>query len=185
MPSEHDNDEYEDSSKGLIQIYTGDGKGKTTAALGLALRACGHGMRVYMIQFMKGDINYGELIAAQKLPNLKIVQFGKPTFVNKENPAQEDIDLAQLALEHAKVVIKGGEYDIVILDELNVAIDFNLVSIEDVIDLIDSKPDNVELILTGRNAKSEIIDRAHLVTNMKKVKHYYDQGVSARKGFEN
>lgn len=175
----------EELSQGLVQIYTGDGKGKTTAALGLALRACGHGMKVYMIQFMKGDINYGELAASQNLPNLKIVQFGRSTFVNRENPAKEDIDLAQLALEHANVIIQEGEYDLVILDELNVAIDFKLVSIEDVIELIESKPKNVEIIITGRNAKSEIIDRAHLVTNMRKVKHYYDQGISARKGFEN
>ena len=174
----------EELPKGMVQIYTGDGKGKTTAALGLALRASGHGMKVYMIQFMKGDINYGELLAAKDLPNLNIVQFGKPTFVNKDDPAKEDIELAQLGLDHAKVIIEEGEYDIVILDELNVAIDFKLVSVEDVIKLLESKPKHLEIIITGRNAKKEIIDRADLVTNMRKIKHYYDQGVSARKGFE-
>jgi cob(I)alamin adenosyltransferase len=175
----------EEAKTGLVQIYTGDGKGKTTAALGCALRACGHGMKVYFIQFMKGDIHYGELKIQDKIPNLQIVQFGKPTFVNKDNPAKEDKDLAQLAFEHAKVVVEEGEYDIVILDELNVAIDFKLVELKKVIDLIKSKPKHVELIITGRNAKKEIIDLADLVTNMRKVKHYYDAGVMARQGFEN
>jgi cob(I)alamin adenosyltransferase len=170
---------------GLVQVYTGDGKGKTTAALGLALRAAGHGMNVYMIQFMKGDIHYGELKAQENIPNLKIVQFGKPTFVNKADPAIEDIELAQLGLDHAKVIIEEGEYDIVILDELNVAIDFKLVEIEDVINIISSKPRHLEIIITGRNAKKEIIDLADLVTNMRKIKHYFDSGVGARRGFEN
>ncbi len=170
---------------GLIQIYTGDGKGKTTAALGAALRACGHGMNVYMIQFMKGDIHYGELKAAESLPNLKIVQFGKPTFVDKDNPSKEDIELAQLALDHARIIIEEGEYDVVILDELNVAIDFNLVEIDKVIEILKSKPEYVEIIITGRNAKKAIIDMADLVTNMRKIKHYYDTGTGARTGFEN
>jgi cob(I)alamin adenosyltransferase len=175
----------EEAKKGLVQVYTGDGKGKTTAALGCALRACGHGMKVYVIQFMKGDIHYGELKIQDQISNLKIVQFGKPTFVNKDNPAKEDIDLAQLALEHAKVIIEEGEYDIVILDELNVAIDFKLIELNNVINLIKSKPQHVELIITGRNAKKEIIDLADLVTNMRKIKHYYDAGIGARQGFEN
>jgi cob(I)alamin adenosyltransferase len=179
---EEEESEYE---SGLIQIYTGDGKGKTTAALGAALRACGHGMDVYMIQFMKGDINYGELKAAGSLPNLKIVQFGKPTFVDKDNPADEDIELAQLALDHARIIIEEGEYDVVILDELNVAIDFKLVEIEKVMEILESKPDYVEIIITGRNAKKPIIDMADLVTNMRKIKHYYDNGIGARTGFEN
>ncbi|UCE74738.1 MAG: cob(I)yrinic acid a,c-diamide adenosyltransferase [Methanomassiliicoccales archaeon] len=169
---------------GLVQVYTGDGKGKTTAALGLALRACGHGLKVYMIQFMKGDINYGEIIAAEHLPNLTIVQFGKPTFVDKENPAKEDIDFAQLALEHAKVIVQEGQYDIVILDELNVALDFKLVELADVMKIIDSKPDRVELIITGRNANEKILEKADLVTKMDKVKHPYDKGIAARDGIE-
>jgi cob(I)alamin adenosyltransferase len=175
----------DDNSLGLVQVYTGDGKGKTTAALGLAIRAAGHGMKVYMIQFMKGDIHYGELKVQENIPNLEIVQFGKPTFVNKNNPAIEDIELAQLGLDHAKVIIEEGQYDIVILDELNVAIDFKLVEIEKVIKIIETKPKHVEIIITGRNAKKEIIDMADLVTNMRKVKHYFDAGVGARRGFEN
>ena len=179
---EEEEEEYE---SGRIQIYTGDGKGKTTAALGAALRACGHGMDVYMIQFMKGDINYGELSASESIPNFKIVQFGRPTFVDKDNPSKEDIELAQLALEHARIIIEEGEYDMVILDELNVAIDFKLVEIEKVIEILDSKPEYVEIIITGRNAKKELIDKADLVTNMRKIKHYYDDGIGARTGFEN
>lgn len=170
---------------GRIQVYTGDGKGKTTAALGAAFRACGHGMDVYMIQFMKGDINYGEIFASEFIPTFTIVQFGKPTFVDKDNPAEEDIKLAQTALDHARVIIEEGEWDMVILDELNVAIDFRLVELEKVLEILDSKPENVEIIITGRNVKEEIIERADLVTNMMKIKHYYDKGIKARTGFEN
>jgi cob(I)alamin adenosyltransferase len=169
---------------GLIQVYTGDGKGKTTAALGLALRACGHGLSVYMIQFMKGDIEYGELKAAQCIPNLTIIQFGRPDFVDKENPRKEDIDLARKALEHAKDIISSGDHDIVILDELNVALDFKLVDLKDALMLIESKPKNIELIITGRNAPKEILNMADLVTNMENIKHPYDGGISARCGIE-
>jgi cob(I)alamin adenosyltransferase len=176
--------EDDGQSLGMVHVYTGDGKGKTTAALGLALRAVGHNMKVHMIQFMKGDINYGELKAARDIPNLEIVQFGNPTFVNKENPSQDDIELAQLGFEHAKIVVAEGLYDLVILDELSVAIDFNLVGLEDVLKLIESKPTHVELVITGRNAHEKIIERADLVTNMQKVKHYYDKGIESRKGIE-
>ncbi|MEE9151500.1 MAG: cob(I)yrinic acid a,c-diamide adenosyltransferase [Thermoplasmata archaeon] len=169
---------------GLIQVYTGDGKGKTTAALGLALRACGHGLKVYMIQFMKGDIDYGESKAHRFLPNLTIVQFGRASFVDKDKPAEEDVALAQQALERAKAVVAKAEHDIVILDELNVAIDFRLVDLEEVMNLINSKPENMEIIITGRNAHEKIIKRADYVTNMEKVKHPYDRGVKAREGIE-
>ena len=169
---------------GMIHVYTGNGKGKTTAALGMALRACGHGLKVYMIQFMKGDIEYGELRAAELLPNLTIVQFGRPSFVDKEKPAEEDIKYAQQAIEHAKKIVKKAEYDIVILDELNVAIDFKLIDLEDVLSLINSKPKNMEIIITGRNAHDKVIERADYVTNMEKIKHPYDKGVAARDGIE-
>jgi cob(I)alamin adenosyltransferase len=169
---------------GLVQVYTGDGKGKTTAALGLALRACGHGLSVYMIQFMKGDIEYGELKAAGWIPNLTIVQFGRPDFVNKANPEEVDIEFANRALEHAKDIISSGNHDIVILDELNVVLDFKLLDVKDVLTLIDSKPKNMELILTGRNAPAEILDRADLITNMENVKHPYEKGILARCGIE-
>jgi cob(I)alamin adenosyltransferase len=169
---------------GLVQVYTGDGKGKTTAALGLALRACGHGLSVYMIEFMKGDIEYGELKAAQWIPNLTIIQFGRPDFVDKENPEKVDIEFANKALEHANDIISSGNHDIVILDELNVAIDFKLVGVKEVLTLIDSKPKHIELVITGRNAPKEILNRADLVTNMENIKHPYDNGVSARCGID-
>ncbi len=173
-----------DPKVGLIQIYTGDGKGKTTAALGLALRACGHEMKVYMIQFMKGDINYGEIIAQKWIPHLTIVQFGRTSFVDKKNPAPEDIELAKEALEHANEIILRAEHDIVILDELNVAIDFRLVDVDEVIELLKSKPRGMEIIITGRNAHEKILNFADLVTQMENVKHPYDKGVSTRCGIE-
>jgi cob(I)alamin adenosyltransferase len=171
--------------KGLIQIYTGNGKGKTTAALGLALRAVGHRMKVLMIQFMKGNIRYGELESAKKLaPYLIIKQVGRETFISKSNPDPKDLQMAQEGFGVAKKAIQNKEYDIVILDEINLAIDYGLISLEDLLQLMDSKPETVELILTGRNVKSEILKRADLVTDMVDKKHYYDKGVPAREGIE-
>lgn len=169
--------------KGYIHVYTGPGKGKTTAALGLGLRAAGAGFKVYMIQFMKGR-RYSELDAIENLPNFTIVQHGRDEFVNKENPEQIDVDLAQEGFAHAKDVIKNGKYDMVILDEINVAIDFNLINLEDVIKLVEDKPEKLELILTGRYAHPEIMKIADLVTEMLEIKHPYQQGVEARKGVD-
>jgi len=171
--------------KGLIQVYTGDGKGKTTAALGLALRAVGHGLKVLMVQFLKGNIRYGELESVKKLsPQLTIKQMGRETFVSRTNPDPIDIRLAQEGFLLAKKAIENKEYDIVILDEINVAVDYGLIPLSDLLQLIDSKPDTVEVILTGRNAKPEIMDRADLITEMLDRKHYYKKGVQARKGIE-
>jgi len=170
--------------KGIVHVYTGNGKGKTSAALGLGLRAIGHGLRVYMIQFMKGGFNYGEYKAVKFLPNFKIVQFGRPELVNPSNPTEDDIKAAENALKHAKEIIMGGEYDIVILDEVNVALDFKLIDVQDVLELIKNKPKHVELILTGRYAPSEIIKAADLVTFMREVKHPYKRGLQARKGID-
>ncbi len=171
--------------KGLIQVYTGNGKGKTTAALGLALRAVGRGFKVLIIQFMKGNIECGEIESARKLlPNLTIKQMGRGTFVSKSRPDPVDVRQAQKGFSLAKKAVENKEFDIVILDEINVAIDYGLIPLSDLLQLIDSKPENVELILTGRNAKPEIIDKADLVTEMVDRKHYYDNGVPARKGIE-
>lgn len=170
--------------KGLIQIYTGDGKGKTTAALGVALRAIGHGLRVYMIQFMKGDIDYGEIKAVKKLENFEIIQFGRPDFVNRENPENIDIKLANEALAHAREVMRKREYDILILDEINVAVNFGLIEVQDVLNILNSKPENMELILTGRYAPPEILEKSDLITEMKCIKHPHDKGVVAREGIE-
>ena len=172
-------------TKGLLQVYTGNGKGKTTAALGLAVRAMGHGYKVFMLQFMKGSKDYGELQAAEKyLPNLIIVQSGLETFVCKENPCRTDIELARQGLETAKKVIREEHYDMVILDEINVALDFNLIDLTEVIDMINNKPDHVELVLTGRYVPAKIVELADLVTEVSLVKHPYYKGVSARKGIE-
>jgi len=173
------------SGLGLIQVYTGNGKGKTTASLGLALRAAGHGYKTVVIQFMKGKINYGELQAQKMLkPYLKIIQSGGPHFVSKANPSEQDIKMAHEGLETARRILSEGGYDIVILDEFNVAIDFGLITVKEALDLLEQKPQNVELIITGRYAKQEIMDKADLVTEMKEIKHYYYKGIEARNGVE-
>jgi cob(I)alamin adenosyltransferase len=171
--------------KGLIQVYTGNGKGKTTAALGLALRAVGHGLKVLVIQFMKGNINYGELESSKKLsPYLTIVQSGRETFVSRTTPDPVDVRLAQDGFDLAKRAITGEAYDIIILDEIIVAVDYGLIPLSDLLRLLDTKPNGVELILTGRNARPEILEKADLVTEMVEQKHYYRKGVSAREGVE-
>jgi cob(I)alamin adenosyltransferase len=169
---------------GMVQIYTGDGKGKTTAALGLALRASGQGLSVYIVQFMKGWPFYGELETMKHLPNVTLRQFGRPDFVNKGNPDPIDVRMAQEALDHARQVVMAGQHDLVILDEVNVALDFGLIKLDDVLDLLASRPPQVELVLTGRNAPAALIARADLVTEMLQIKHPFSEGVEARKGIE-
>ena len=170
-------------NKGLIQVYTGSGKGKTTAAVGQAIRACGHGLKVMMIQFMKGR-EYGEVKLAGEIKNFTIEQYGLDTFVEKNNPSEKDRELARRGMERAGQVISSGDYDMVILDEINVAIDHGLVRPDDVYDLLKGKPEEVELILTGRYAPFELIRIADLVSEVKEVKHHYTKGVPARKGIE-
>jgi cob(I)alamin adenosyltransferase len=171
--------------KGFIQIYTGDGKGKTTAALGLALRAVGRGLEVIMIQFLKGGPETGELAAARRLsPQLMIKPMGGEGFINPANPRPEDLSLAQGALEEARKILREQSCDLLILDEINVAVSMGLVPEEAVLDLIDSKPPHVELILTGRNAPISFVERADLVTTMECTKHYFDRGQAARIGIE-
>jgi cob(I)alamin adenosyltransferase len=171
--------------QGCIQVYTGNGKGKTTAALGLAFRAAGHQLMVCMIQFMKGGGPYGEHLAAPLLaPYLTIIPTGREGWVNKENPDPVDKRLAAEALETARRAITGGGYDLVILDEINGAVSFGLIGVDEVLDLIKMKPAGVELVLTGRNADEKIIEVADLVTEMREIKHYYKSGVISRIGIE-
>ncbi len=171
--------------KGYIQVYTGNGKGKTTAALGLALRAAGCGLRTYIGQFLKGQ-PYGELAAARKLaPAITIEQFGRKGFVHvTENPDEEDIQRARAGLEKCRRAMLSKRYALVILDEVNVALRFRLLKIKDVLDLLNHKPADVELVLTGRYAPPALLRRADLVTEMKEKKHYYSRGVRARSGIE-
>jgi cob(I)alamin adenosyltransferase len=170
--------------QGLIQVYTGDGKGKTTAALGLALRASGHGLRVEIVQFLKGWPGYGELAGVTQLPTVAIHPFGRSGWIDPAQPEPEDYARASRALDYAREVVTSGQADIVVLDEIDVALDYGLLELEQVLALLDSKPSAVELILTGRNAHPEIVKRADLVTEMRKVKHPYDRGLGARKGIE-
>ena len=170
----------------MIQVYTGDGKGKTTAALGLACRAAGHGYKILIIQFMKGNRrDYGELETARRLaPQLTIRPMGRGCRISREDPDPEDVKLCREAMLYAQRAIVGGEYDIVVLDEINVAVDLGLVPKAEVLKLLDERPAHMELILTGRHACQEIIERADLVTEMKEIKHYYRQGVKSRTGIE-
>jgi len=171
--------------KGCIQVYTGNGKGKTTAALGLAFRAAGHGFMTYVAQFLKGQPT-GEGEAAKKLePLLRIEQFGREGFITvKDGPGDEDVALARKGLERAREAMLSGAYRIVVLDEINTAVHFKIVPERDVLDFLDVSPESVEIVLTGRYAPASFIDRADLVTEMKDVKHYFDQGVPAREGIE-
>jgi cob(I)alamin adenosyltransferase len=170
--------------KGLVQVYTGNGKGKTSAAFGLALRAIGRGLKVYIIQFIKGGFDYGELYVVNSLPNLTLKAFGRGKFITSKPPQQEDITPAQEALKLGKEIIESGEYDIVILDEINVAISLGLVRLDNALELIRKKPENVEIILTGRNAPEEIIELADLVTEFNEIRHPLSKGYGARKGIE-
>ncbi|MCC7572003.1 MAG: cob(I)yrinic acid a,c-diamide adenosyltransferase [Candidatus Methanofastidiosum sp.] len=170
--------------KGLIQVYTGNGKGKSTAAFGLALRASGRGLKSMIIQFMKQGNIYGEHFAIEKIENIEIISFGKPKFVNFKNPNKEDIDLATEAFEFSKKIINSGKYDIVVLDEINIALHFKLLNLDIAIDLLKNKPENVEVVLTGRSAPKEIIELADLVSEIVEIKHPYTKGISAREGIE-
>lgn len=168
----------------FVHVYTGNGKGKTTAALGLGLRAAGHGLRVFLLQFMKGDPEYGELRALASLPNIEFQQSGLPTFVTKGNPGPEDVRLARAGLARARELLAAEEHDLVILDELICAVDYGLVPEADVLALLDARPPHMELVLTGRNATPAIIDKADLVTEMQEIKHPFQNGILARKGIE-
>jgi len=169
--------------KGYIQVYTGNGKGKTTAAFGLALRAACSGKKVYIGQFVKG-MKYSEVQVEKHIPSIKIEQLGRDCFIHHE-PTEEDIEAARAGLEKCKKILKDGKYDLVILDEISIAIYFKLVSTEEVLEMIKNRLPHIEIVLTGRYAPKEIIDIADLVTEMKEIKHYYTKGIMARRGIEN
>jgi cob(I)alamin adenosyltransferase len=172
------------STRGLVEIFTGEGKGKTSAALGAIIRALGHGLRVYIVFFMKGDFPYGEQKILCQFPNCTVEKFGFQEFVDPANVRPEEKEEARKALEAARKAVLSKKYDVVILDEVNVAAAWKLIDVGDVIKLIHDKPEKVELILTGRYADPKLIELADLVTNMVKVKHPFDKGILSRKGVE-
>jgi cob(I)alamin adenosyltransferase len=169
--------------KGYVQVYTGNGKGKTTAALGLSIRAAGAGLNVFIAQFIKMG-EYSEIKALKKFAGqITVEQFGFGRFI-KDNPSVEDIEAARKGLEKVKTILSSGEHQVIILEEANVAVKIGLFSVQDLLDIIASKPENVELVITGRGADSRIIEKADLVTEMKEIKHYFQKGVVGRVGIE-
>ena len=174
---------------GYIQVYTGNGKGKTTASLGLAMRALGREWKVLIIMFTKGGNDYGELNSFRNLSpkisrNLKIVQAGLDRIVYKNNENEDDQKAIKEGWELAKKAIKNNEYQLIIMDEANIAIDMGILDVDEVVKVLKSKPDEMEIVLTGRNAHPKIVEIAHLVSRIEPVKHYWDKGVHARKGIE-
>ena len=167
----------------MIQIYTGNGKGKTTASLGVTIRMLGYGKRVCLIQFMKKNDKYGEIQFLKDQENIDIFQFGTDKLIEPGNPSAIDLDQAQEALAKAREVLKNGKYSLVVLDEINVAVAWGLIDLGDQLKLFDIKT-KAEVIMTGRNAHPQIMERADLVTEMKEIKHYYQKGEKARKGIE-
>ena len=169
--------------KGFVQVYTGDGKGKTTAAIGLSVRAAGAGLKVFIAQFIKAG-DYSEIKALKKFSDhITIRQFGQGRFI-RGKPADEDITAAQKGLDAVKSAVLSGEYDVVVIEEGNVAVTCGLLSVRDLLDIIAIKPERVEIVITGRGAEPSVIEKADLVTEMKEIKHYYQKGVQARVGIE-
>ena len=183
MASLH-NSSSSEPGKGLVQIFTGDGKGKTSAALGTVVRALGQGLRVCIIVFMKGDYPYSEWAFLSKMPDVKIARFGLGTFTDPTDVKPEEKEQAEKALAFAREAMLGGEYDLVVLDEVNIAAAWKLVELDEVVKLICDKPQNVELILTGRHADAKLVQLADLVTECLKIKHPYDKGIMARRGID-
>ena len=174
---------------GYIQVYTGDGKGKTTASLGLAMRALGRCWKVLIIMFTKGGNDYGELNSFKNLSpeisqNLTIIQAGLDRIVYSNNKTQKDEEEIKKGWKLAKKAIKNDEYNLIILDEANIAIDLGLIDLDEMLETLKNKPEEMEIVLTGRNARQEIINIAHLVSEIKPIKHYWDTGITARKGIE-
>lgn len=175
--------------RGYIQIYTGNGKGKTTASLGLAMRALGRNWKVLLIMFTKGGDNYGELTSFRNLSskiknNLTIVQAGLDRIVYASNKNNDDEKEIKCGWDIAQKAIKDNEYQLIILDEINIAIDLEILDINEVIEVLKNKPQNMEIVLTGRNAHPKVIEIAHLVSEIVPIKHYWDTGIQAREGIE-
>jgi cob(I)alamin adenosyltransferase len=169
--------------KGYVQVYTGNGKGKTTAALGLAVRAAGAGLRVFIAQFIK-EMKCGEHAALEELADrITVKRYGKG-LIMKRKPSPADITAARRGYEEVKSILLSGEYDVVILDEANVAVRLGLIEARELLELIGTKPRNVELVITGRYADEQVMEAADLVTEMREIKHYHEHGVSARRGIE-
>ncbi len=169
--------------KGYIHVYTGDGKGKTTAALGLAVRAAGAGLKVFFAQFLKSG-NYSEHEALKRFSDvIEVRQYGRGCFIRGE-PQKEDIESATKGILEVKDVISSGKYDVVILDEANIAIYYGLIKLDQLIEILRNRPPHVEVVITGRNADPKLIEEADLVTEMREIKHYYKKGVLARTGIE-
>lgn len=169
-------------NKGYIHLYTGNGKGKTTAAIGLAVRAACAGFKVYIGQFVKG-MKYSEVKISEYLPNIVIEQYGKDCFIEKA-PTDDDVERANCGLDKIREVLTSDTYDMVILDEVTIALYFKLFSVEELISVLKERKDNIEVILTGRYADEKLVELADLVTEMKEIKHYYTSGVEAREGIE-
>ncbi len=174
---------------GYIQVYTGNGKGKTTASLGLAMRALGRKWKVLIVMFTKGGNDYGELNSFRQLSsdisnNLKIVQAGLDRVIYMDNKSEADYTEIKKGWELAKKAIKNQEYQLIILDEANIAIDMGILDVDEVVEVLKNKPDEEEIVLTGRNAHPKIVEIAHLVSKIEPVKHYWDTGIAARKGIE-
>lgn len=168
--------------KAQVHVFTGNGKGKTTAALGMALRASGAGMKVFIGQFVKG-MHYHELDVLRSIPGISLRQYGLDCFIVND-PTEKDIAAARKGFEEMKKVTSRGEHDMVILDEINIALYYQLIEIQDVLELLRKRPAHVEMVLTGRYAPAEILEVAGLITEMKEVRHYYNDGLEARKGIE-
>lgn len=176
--------EHPKLKQGFLQVYTGDGKGKTTCALGLALRAVGQGLKVFMIQFLKSRAT-GEREAARRLaPDFTIENYGLPGFPSLADPDARTVETIRRAFERAREVIQSGAYDVVILDEVNLVLAYGIISLEEMFKLLETRPPHVEVVLTGRDAPPALLEAADLVTEMRPVKHYYEAGIRARRGIE-
>lgn len=175
--------EGRETRKGVFLIITGNGKGKSTSGFGSALRALGHGFRVAIIQFMKGRI-YGELDVLRSLDRVDVWQFGRNAFVDSKNPDPRDFELARQGLDKAWEIVRGGEHDLLILDEINVVTDFKLVPVEEVLELARSRPRWMDLIATGRNAPAPMVELADTVSDVREIKHHYKKGIESRAGME-